>query len=106
MSYEDYWNGSPYLAVYYYKKHLLEIERQNQAMWLQGLYFYNAVGSVIASAFSKNKKIEYCKEPIEIVPKTTEEKEMKARITREKTIAQLNSWKSMWEKRNNKSEVR
>ena len=72
MSYEEFWHGKPILAVFYRKKHLLDIEQRNQELWMQGLYFLDAISVALNNSFSKHKA-KYIAEPIRITPKTEEE---------------------------------
>ncbi len=55
MTYEQFWNGDPQLAVYYRKAEELRNEKKNQEMWMQGLYVYEAIcnASPILRAFAK-----------------------------------------------------
>lgn len=46
MTYDEYWNGSAELVVFYRKKSQIEQKRKNQEMWLQGLYMFRAVETV------------------------------------------------------------
>lgn len=46
MTYEQYWEMDSTLAISYRKKHELEMQQQNQMLWLQGAYIYNALGCV------------------------------------------------------------
>ena len=83
MSYEQYWDESPYLAIAYRKAHRLRMEMDNQKAWLQGLYVYDAFAVCLANAFSKRgaKKKDYIEKPIDIFPLT--EKENKKRVKEE-----------------------
>ena len=76
MSYEQYWDESPYLAIAYRKAHRLRMEMDNQKAWLQGLYVYDAFAVCLANAFSKRgaKKKDYIDKPIDIFPLTEKEK--------------------------------
>lgn len=47
MSYEDYWYGQPQLAKFYREAEEFRFEQRNRDFWLQGLYVYKAVHSVI-----------------------------------------------------------
>ena len=55
MTPEQYWDGDPALATYYRKADVIKLERQNQALWLQGMYIYEAICDVspILQAFAK-----------------------------------------------------
>ena len=100
MTADEYWNASPFLAKAYREAHKLKQRQRNEYAWLQGLYFYNAVRSVVASAIGKkgSKKEEYIKEPIDLGLETEQEKTIKAQREREKIIASLTAWKKSWDK--------
>lgn len=66
-SYKEFWEDSPYIARAYLDAEEYRRERVNYELWLQGLYFHNAVGSALAMAFwdKKHQKPEgYLKYPI------------------------------------------
>ena len=89
MSYEDFWLGKPILAKWYRKKHLLEIEQRNQELWMQGLYFYDALAVALNNSFSK-KKEKYISEPIRITPKSEEELQADRERIRRQFVERLN----------------
>lgn len=76
MSYEDYWEGPPSLAVTYRKAYKLKREMENEQAWLQGLYVYDAFAVCLANAFRKRgaKVQNYLEKPIDIFPLTEKEK--------------------------------
>ena len=78
----------PYLLAENIKR-----EERNYFLWLQGAYFYDALGVVMANSFSKkgSKKREYVKEPIRITPLTEEEKAIKAEKERRKIFAMFDA---------------
>lgn len=43
MTYEQYWDGDPAMTVMFRKAHDLKLEQENQRLWLQGAYFYEAL---------------------------------------------------------------
>ena len=55
MTPKEYWEGDPALAKYYRKADEIKLERKNQELWLQGMYFYEAIcdASPILQAFAK-----------------------------------------------------
>jgi hypothetical protein len=53
MSYEQYWEQSPYLVVAYRKAYRLRRETENEQAWLQGLYVFDAFAVVMANVFAK-----------------------------------------------------
>ena len=69
MTYEQYWYDDPMLINAYIRADEIKQRRRNNEMWLQGLYVYQAVGSLIhlANPFSKKHKADrYMKKPIPI----------------------------------------
>ena len=76
MSYEQYWEQSPYLVVSYRKAYRLRRETENEQAWLQGLYVFDAFAVVMANVFAKrgSKRQEYLERPIDIYPLTEREK--------------------------------
>lgn len=55
MPLKEYWDGRPELVRYYRQAYKLRQEEQNQALWLQGLYVYDAIlrASPVLHAFAK-----------------------------------------------------
>lgn len=78
MTLAQFWNESPYFAVYIRKAYDLRRQELNQKMWLQGLYNYAAFDAVMeefAYGLSGKKGARpkgYLKQPI---PITTREKD-------------------------------
>lgn len=97
MTAEQFWNGDPYLAVAYRKLHKLRIQQQNEILWLQGLYNLDALTVSLNNAFSK-KKIKYLEQPMQIFPKTEDEKKREIEETRKKLVARLDAWKQAFDK--------
>lgn len=58
MTYEQYWDMDVWLVKAYRKAYELKQETDNQTLWLQGMYIYEALCCVapIIRAFSKVKK--------------------------------------------------
>lgn len=102
MSYEEYWNGDPWLVCFYREMHRMRNEQKNQEMWIQGLYFYDALSVVMQNSFGKGKKEKYTEKPFQIYPKTEAEKEREDAIARKKLVAQLNAWQKNWERKHGK----
>ncbi len=84
MSYEQYWDGDCSLVKFYREAFKLQRDRDNERMWLQGMYIYEALCDVspVLRAFAKKgtKPIEYSTQPYAI---TNEEIERR-RIEKEK----------------------
>lgn len=76
MTYDLYWNGDPALVKYYRKAQELTNERRNQELWLQGYYFYEALGAIspILQAFAKKgtKAEPYLQQPVALTDKSRE----------------------------------
>ena len=81
MTYEQYWDAPPHLAVAYRKAHRLRRELDNEMAWLQGLYVYDAFAVCMKNAFSKRgaKKEQYIEKPFDIFPLTESEKKRRER---------------------------
>lgn len=86
MTYEQFWEQSPYLAVAYRKAFKLKREIANEQAWLQGLYVYDAFAVCMANAFAKRgaKKENYLEKPVDIFPLTDSEKERREQEERDK----------------------
>lgn len=86
MTYEQYWDMSPYLVIAYRKAYKLKREIANEQAWLQGLYVYDAFAVCMANAFAKRgaKKIDYLEKPVDIFPLTDAEKERREQEERYK----------------------
>lgn len=76
MTYEQYWEDSPYLVVAYRKAYKLQREKENEEAWIQGLYIYDAFAVVLANAFSKrgSRTQNYLDRPLDIFPLTEKQK--------------------------------
>lgn len=68
MSYHDYWHGDPDLTRFYRAARKKKLEEENQLAWLQGLYVYSAIGTVVSNALSKKgtSKAKYPDKPLDI----------------------------------------
>ena len=94
MSYEQYWEGSPFLAVVYRKAYRLKRQIENEQAWLQGLYFYDAFAVCLANAFGKKggKKQQYVDRPFDIFPLTKMEKkrrELEAELKMQQAMKEM-----------------
>lgn len=76
MTYAQFWDEAPYLAVVYRKAYRMKRQIENEQAWLQGLYIYDAVAVAVSNNFSKRgaKKQSYMEKPIDIFPLTEAEK--------------------------------
>lgn len=106
MSAQEFWYEDTHLVVAYRELSKLRTERKNQEMWLQGLYFLDALSASL-SGFRKagSPPYKYPQEPYDILGKKREEEEREPTEeekaeARQKIIDQLNAWKKAWENSN------
>lgn len=97
MGSDEYWNGDSTLTVAYRKADKIKEERINQRLWLQGMYFYEALcdASPLFQAFAKKgtKAVPYASEPYAISKEEIERrKKRQEQIRYEKTKAKLAMW--------------
>ena len=76
MTYEQYWDGDVEMTVGYRKALDRRREWQNQMLWLQGRYFYEALHAIMPALSIKTKEQikPYLEEPIPITVKAEKEK--------------------------------
>lgn len=102
MSYDEFWNQDPYLAVYYREAHEYRRDETNQKLWWDGLYHYIAVSTALSNIHMDGKKHkinQYLEEPLRIRPKTEAEIEAEKQRAIDKTVLQLNAFKTAFEAR-------
>lgn len=79
MTYDEFWFGKPERAKYYRKAYELKKKQLNEQLWLQGMYFFEAicdVAPVLVSMPKKDAKIQpYSTEPYALTIKEQEERE-------------------------------
>lgn len=66
MTYDQYWNEDCTMVVMFRKAHELRQESENQKLWLQGLYIYEALCCVTPAmrVMKPQKPLPYRSEPI------------------------------------------
>lgn len=94
MSYDEFWHGDVALVGVYRKAQEIRDRRQNQFMWIQGMYIYEALCDVapIFHAFAKKgtKPAPYPKEPYPITDTEIREHELReARAKEERMKAEF-----------------
>lgn len=74
MSYEDYWERDCTLVIAYKKAFDMKKERDNEMMWLQGLYIYDSLLRIapMLQAFGKGKVQPYVEKPYDLSKKAIE----------------------------------
>lgn len=76
MTYEQYWDGDPAMTKYYQKCSEINLERESQRMWLQGLYIYDALLRVAPLYdFMSSKRVaqSYVEAPYPVTPKRNQQ---------------------------------
>lgn len=93
MSYQDYWYGDVWMIVPYVEAHNLKKKQENERLWIQGLYFYNAL-SVVFERFKyslSNKtppdSLQYLAKPIEFEQKEKTPEQLQEQEDREVRMA-------------------
>ena len=104
MSYDQFWNDDPTLAIAYRRAAEIKAERKNQELWLQGLYIHNAF-AVVMSNFGRglsgkktNKTEQYIEKPIRITPLTDAERKQKEKEDRRKVIEHFTKLQKQFER--------
>lgn len=90
MTYKEFWEDDPHLVKAYYEAHKIRNKTINQEMWIMGMYMQAAIGSCL------DKKAKYPEQPLDIFPKTKEEKEAEAEAQRQKIIKHFDEILKRW----------
>jgi hypothetical protein len=100
MTAKEFWEDDPSLfwsyRISYMRRKKTEQQIQNQMMWIQGAYIYDAVSKAIANSFSKNAKHKYLDKPFEF-----NKEEIPKEIVQEKIKTQNSFWASFKDRLNN-----
>ena len=88
MTYEEFWYKDVRLAEYYRKAHELKQRRENEARWMQGLYFYEALCDASPLFRLSLKKGTVKPEPYVREPYPMTEQEVAERKAREEQLKQ------------------
>ena len=97
MSYDEFWNQDVALVRAYRKADELKRRRQNETLWLQGMYIYEALcdAAPIFHAFAKKgtKPNPYSKEPYAITESEIRERNVReARLKEERMKAEFSAF--------------
>ena len=90
VPYDEYWNGDYTMLKFYAEKHRLAVEQKNEELWLQGLYFYEALSTVISRAVDKHSNVKYPDKPHRLTPLSEDEKKAEKEKMVEEFRNQLN----------------
>ena len=85
MTHEQFWDGAPELARSYRRADEIYRKRQNELLWLGGIYTAEALASTVGNMFTKGSKHQYPAEPIPITQeeqRIRKEREQKAKMER------------------------
>lgn len=103
MSPAEYWDGDPSLVKAYREAYKTKLKIQNQLLWLQGRYVYDAIcqASPIYNAFAKKgtKPIPYTKEPYPLATNPREEKESAEKQAYEQNKAYMEAFAMTFNKK-------
>ena len=114
MSYEQFWDESPYLVLTYRKAFKIKRELDNEMAWLTGLYFYDALAVALQNVLRKRgqKRENYLEKPLDIFPLTPREQKrrereqmLKTQKAMEQMVAAQNARKKRSEAKSPKKEV-
>lgn len=100
MTYELYWRGDPTLVKDYAKAFNIQKEQENERLWLQGLYNFNAFSTAISNIhFGKGdfKPNRYLSKPFDFGEKTKAEKKKEVATARQNLVDNLSRWKQLWD---------
>jgi hypothetical protein len=91
MTYEQFWEQSPFLTVAYRKAYRLKREADNEQAWLQGIYVFDAFAVCLANIFAKrgSRKQTYIEKPIDIFPLDEREKKRREEVENTKMQAAM-----------------
>lgn len=94
MSSKEFWEEDPQLywayQTFYLKQQEINFERDNQYMWLQGMYIYEGVSVALHNAFQKTQR-HYAEEPYNLKGKAEQEKKTDEEINNY-VLEKNNSW--------------
>ncbi len=91
MPVEDYWEKPQRYCNYYLEAHMMKNQQRNEEMWVQGMYFYDAVRVALQNGFGKKgaKRAKYAEKPFEIYPKLKTQEEIAVERERQKITDNL-----------------
>ena len=110
MTYEQYWYEDPLLVRDFLRAEQYRLKRENQTLWLNGMYMAQAITSTIGNAFlAKGQKPNtYPERPL---PIDEEDLEIERQIKEENEVKRAEEWmknlvamhNSRWEKEHGNS---
>ena len=85
MTHEQFWEGEPKMAAAYRRADQIRRKRENEQLWLAGMYTAEALASTVGNMFSKGNKHKYPAEPFPVTLEEAQERkerEQKAKMER------------------------
>ena len=92
MSYDEFFRKDHTLVVAYREAEKIKVRKQNNDMWLQGLYVYEAVARLtpLMNAFASNPKAEpYLKKPFPLYGDSEEDIDEEQKAVADKGLAYM-----------------
>ena len=88
MSYDDFWNGDVSMVKAYRKAYELRMRRENELLWMQGIYVRDALSSTVVNMFAGkgSAKQKYPDEPYPVTAQQQAEIEEKKRRAKEERM--------------------
>lgn len=98
MTYEQFWNGDPWMVSTYKDAYILRRRIENENAWIAGAYVMQALTASLNNAFSKSS-MKYIKQPFDIFPNTKAEKNVEITEAKNKVIEQLSAFQAAFNAR-------
>lgn len=76
VSASEFWDGDYTMLKYYVERHKIAVEQQNEQLWLQGAYFYEAISVALSQAFDKHSTAKYPEKPYRLTPMSEDEQKI------------------------------
>lgn len=102
MTYDEFWNCDVAMVRAYRKADKLRRRRENETLWVQGLYVRDALICTVGNMFSgkSDTKYEYPKEPYAITETEIKEREEReARLAEERIKAEFAAFAARFRKK-------
>lgn len=100
LSFEEFWHGDYTRWKYYVRANELKTERENQKLWLQGLYNFTAFSTALSNMHfdgKRHKQNKYLDKPFLLFPQTSEQKAAEVEKTRKHVVDVLTAFKTRWD---------
>lgn len=90
MSYDEFWNCDPRAYKAYREKYKISYQHENEVLWLQGMYIYEAMCNVAPrfNSLKPKKGADYPKKPYDIFP----EQQAQPMSVEDKGMAKMMAW--------------